>query len=485
MTTNLLINVPLKYWQDFQDALAKAMDVNLYVIDNEGNLFSSFSQEMEICKNVNNNCKKVCNNNCITFYKKLIHSLNKINKYKCPYGANIFIYPLRTPVQNIGYLVISPLESASLCTKEKETAFIAKSQYIYKTVDEVLKSNLEKNLLGLQRLTLNSIYEISRLLTLMVDLNKVIGLIINSLVIIYNVKMVFIGLHERDKIKILQAKGEQGDQLANRELPKDHPLITKLTSRIEPSIIKAAELKSFVGLDINLPPDDEAIIYPLWSLSNFLGVLCLVFSPETEDVIENKSINIYANFASIALANAMYVKELKIETQLEPLTSLYNKQTIYEILDKELRKAAILNKPLSIIMIDIDDFKRYNDTFGHLAGDTVLQKTGEIIKASIRGGDYTGRYGGEEFLVILPDTNEQDAVKIAERIRRKMETCSFAGRKVTISHGVAVAENADSAESLIDKADKALYEAKRLGKNRVSLWKNDFKEKQKNFMKLI
>lgn len=122
-----------------------------------------------------------------------------------------------------------------------------------------------------------------------------------------------------------------------------------------------------------------------------------------------------------------------------------------------------------VIFLDIDNFKSYNDTFGHVAGDVVLQKTADIIKNSIRTVDIVGRYGGEEFVIILPGTKEEGAVAVAERIRKSIEMYPFPHRKVTASLGIALAKNSDSVDSLLERADQSLYQAKRQGKNRFFL----------------
>ncbi|WP_271629224.1 GGDEF domain-containing protein [Caldicellulosiruptor sp. DIB 104C] len=124
---------------------------------------------------------------------------------------------------------------------------------------------------------------------------------------------------------------------------------------------------------------------------------------------------------------------------------------------------------MAVIFLDIDDFKAYNDTFGRVAGDVMVQKTAEIIKNSIRTVDIAGRFGCEEFVIILPGTDEEGAVAVAERIRKAIENYPFPHRKVTASIGITLAKNTDSVESLLERADRALYQAKREGKNRCCL----------------
>jgi diguanylate cyclase (GGDEF)-like protein len=143
-----------------------------------------------------------------------------------------------------------------------------------------------------------------------------------------------------------------------------------------------------------------------------------------------------------------------------------------EVLTKEVARAERYQRPLALLMIDVDHFKRYNDTCGHLAGDEVLRKIATIFRRCTRESDCVGRYGGEEFLIILPETVGDDAGRIAERIRSHLaeEDFPFGPQKlrITISGGIAsFPRNGRSPESLLKSADAALYEAKNRGRNRV------------------
>ncbi len=156
------------------------------------------------------------------------------------------------------------------------------------------------------------------------------------------------------------------------------------------------------------------------------------------------------------------------------LTDLYNHKYIMETLAIEAARCLRYNHPFSLLMIDIDDFKQYNDGHGHLAGDEVLRGVAAVLRESLRAGDYAARYGGEEFLILLPETGLEDADRSAERIRSRVEERKLGARGnaagITVSVGVAsFPENGNDPEDLISKADTAMYEAKRAGRNRVRL----------------
>lgn len=155
------------------------------------------------------------------------------------------------------------------------------------------------------------------------------------------------------------------------------------------------------------------------------------------------------------------------------LTRRYLELFVHEQIDRSLN----LNYEFSTIMIDIDKFKGINDTYGHRTGDVVLRNLCRVIMKSIRHGDVIGRYGGEEFLIVLPNTGIEEAFKIAERIRNKIEEAKLMGdkRMVTVSLGVSTYPlHASSYEELIEKADQALYEAKNSGRNRTRIWNESY-----------
>lgn len=160
-------------------------------------------------------------------------------------------------------------------------------------------------------------------------------------------------------------------------------------------------------------------------------------------------------------------KKLITESLTDPLTGILNRRAILEELSQRMNHHLYDFEHLSILMLDIDFFKKINDNYGHIVGDKVLIKVSEIISQLIRGFDTVGRYGGEEFLVILPNTNSENAYKAAERIRKKIEETEFDDiEHLTVSIGFTSYAD-ESIESLINKADQNLYEAKRTGRNKV------------------
>jgi diguanylate cyclase len=168
------------------------------------------------------------------------------------------------------------------------------------------------------------------------------------------------------------------------------------------------------------------------------------------------------------------LEAIRAESLTDPLTGLGNRKYFDRSIDAAVQNALANGEPLSLLMFDIDHFKSFNDSYGHLTGDQVLRLVGMSLKQTIKGQDITARYGGEEFAVVLPNTALRQALTVADHIRRavmakelkKKSTGEILGR-VTISVGVSMLKPGDDTDSLIERADACLYAAKRNGRNRV------------------
>jgi diguanylate cyclase (GGDEF)-like protein len=149
------------------------------------------------------------------------------------------------------------------------------------------------------------------------------------------------------------------------------------------------------------------------------------------------------------------------------LTGLRNHRAMQDALTEAVRRSGADGKPVSVALLDVDHFKKFNDSFGHQEGDVVLRKTAAILLEAVRGGDIVARYGGEEFCVILPNTDEKSAMSVCERIRADIEGAPWTLRSVTVSIGVTTGLNVMDTQDFLKQADQALYEAKAAGRNCV------------------
>jgi diguanylate cyclase len=168
------------------------------------------------------------------------------------------------------------------------------------------------------------------------------------------------------------------------------------------------------------------------------------------------------------------LEAVRTESLTDPLTSLANRKYFDQSLDKLIAQSAASGEPLALILSDIDHFKAFNDTYGHLTGDQVLRLVALAVKQNVKGQDIAARFGGEEFAVILPSSALRAALTVAEHVRRSVMTKELMKRstgehlgRVTVSIGVAGFKKGETAQSLIERADACLYTAKRLGRNRV------------------
>ncbi|MDR2898656.1 MAG: GGDEF domain-containing protein [Spirochaetaceae bacterium] len=225
---------------------------------------------------------------------------------------------------------------------------------------------------------------------------------------------------------------------------------------------------------------NPSLIVPLKTRTYINGVLIL---GERLDIGEELSFSEYekehilniASLVAIVVGNAALLEM----TTTDMMTHLKLKHYFYSVLIGRLEESSKRKIPLSILMLDIDFFKRFNDSYGHACGDVVLQRVAALIQEGVRSQDLAARYGGEEFVVMLNDTNAEDALGIAERIRTAIEDMDIAyeGQHLTLTISVGISEynpyTKPNAKVLVDRADKALYESKRNGRNRTTVAEPD------------
>ncbi|MDR3135144.1 MAG: GGDEF domain-containing protein [Deltaproteobacteria bacterium] len=167
------------------------------------------------------------------------------------------------------------------------------------------------------------------------------------------------------------------------------------------------------------------------------------------------------------ISNAL--NSFKKKALFDSMTKLYNRGSFMEILQEQVEKFGAYTPTMALFIIDVDNFKSVNDTLGHLVGDSVLVQVSELLRTSLRKNDYPARFGGDEFIVVAPDTNIDQSHKLAEKLRHRIQTHDFntGDIPVTISVGYTTYRAGETIENYIRRADKALYDAKQMGRNVV------------------
>lgn len=230
---------------------------------------------------------------------------------------------------------------------------------------------------------------------------------------------------------------------------------------------------------IKLLKAEEVVVIPLKAKDKVNGVILAdnFITKKTITKDDMRMLTMLANQAGLAIENSQLYEKTVMRTHTDSLTELWNHGYFQFILQTELDKAKASGYALSLIMLDIDDFKVYNDTLGHQAGDQILKNLAKLLKDQSRKIDYVCRYGGEEFTVVLPQTDKKTAFLIAERFRLDIEKFGFSHeevlpqKKITVSVGITTfPEDGSSSSELIFNCDKALYKAKDKGKNNTAVF---------------
>jgi diguanylate cyclase (GGDEF)-like protein/putative nucleotidyltransferase with HDIG domain len=270
----------------------------------------------------------------------------------------------------------------------------------------------------------------------------------------------------------------EGEPITSIKLVKDSPIINWLTREDKPLsrelIDVAPEFKELSEVERkSLDGPGIGLLFPIKSKGNLIGILALSkkqsggsYSTDDMDLLVT-----VASEAGVVMENAQLYAKAKERAHTDELTGLFNHRYFHERLDEEISRCSRFGDIFSLLFLDMDLFKAYNDIYGHLAGDDMLKQIGQYIKSSIRGIDMAFRYGGDEFTVILPQASLEDSCKVAERIRKRIEVeMDSKGAPLTCSLGIASwPTDGVMREEIIQAADASLYYAKQMGRNRICL----------------
>ncbi|WP_051585942.1 sensor domain-containing diguanylate cyclase [Caldanaerobius polysaccharolyticus] len=321
---------------------------------------------------------------------------------------------------------------------------------------------------------LKALYDMLSIINSRLDVNQVGEAIIDAIsnVVNFSGVAIFLGKGESELEIVAWDMGEV--EHCDTKVATDKEFVQTLLRIDEPAIIDCCNDKdSLLCSYFNFK---SCMIVPLVQNIKTIGAILLfhdyqnAFSKENLDIV-----TMISRQGAIALYNAKLYREMTQKSITDPITKLYNRRYFTDIIKDIVEICQREDLNVSLIMIDIDYFKRVNDTYGHLIGDEVIKELASRIKMCTRGDDIVARYGGEEFVVVLPSLDEQQAYTIAERIRKEIAarpfTTSAGELHVTVSAGICeYPAKADSLERLIANADRALYMAKARGRNKVIIY---------------
>jgi diguanylate cyclase (GGDEF)-like protein len=318
---------------------------------------------------------------------------------------------------------------------------------------------------------LEAINAVARQTTAVVDLDELLTVVCHVLLEWFRVDHVAVLLVEGDTLRLRAHEGHltssfsmgamlsPGAGLAARALNTGRSVIENDVTNVEGYVAGFAETQS-------------EICVPLIFFGEKLGVLALDSARKNAfDAEDKQPLESVADICAAAIQNASNFDRMKQLAYVDGLTGIHNRRFFEMRVVEELERAGRFQGRMSAIMVDIDNFKKLNDEFGHLLGDEILRSVSSILKQQLRKMDMVCRYGGDEFAILVPETTGSNAVRVAEKLRRQIETHDFPGvpRPVTISCGVAdYPTHGVTRDEVVAAADTALYTAKQAGRNRVA-----------------
>lgn len=424
--------------RDFFIKNFKTERVDIYIYDEKLNLLKDFSKEW-------------MNPDFENKTSELNKIYDEISTSKYVQKNDILYYHLPQMGKSIGFIKITGTKNDRLFD------FLHTASYIIsiKIQNVVLAENMQKNI-DFHELMRN----IAKIIETQYELSYIIPLIGEMIDKFMSNLLVYIFVKNNSKFELLWPSD-----------CKDKKLICEVNSLSEKS-------------DYKLINNSKTGIFPMVNENRLLGCIAAKSMCGELCEVDISYLEQLAKQSSATINRAIVYAEILKHATLDALTGFYNRRQLEERIKQETAKAKRQKTPLCAIMTDIDFFKRVNDIYGHAAGDLVLKTVSKTIRSQLREYDIAGRYGGEEFVILLPFTKTDEAVMVAERLRKAIENKKIDISKVnldtpnkiinvTISSGIYELKNSDAADKLLKKADKALYEAKETGRNKVVVNSNE------------
>ena len=507
----------LSLWREFQEGLSSILDIPIYLYDSNGVMISGSARESRLCKAVRATAKG--SYLCGDEYRRAVTQVlekDKIYVYKC--HANQYFFAIPVHINPDCSLVVAGGQTYLSGNEDKDfregTAGLGLDEQTLLSLKGGLKTIPPKSIFTIPNIVANLSVPFLKGLYLRTSHESPKGRVLDNrrLKGFYALEEVYRSIApvlnreelydtilmksselvgaERGSLMILDNKNKLLSVKASKGL--DRSIADGLRVKVGEGISGAIAAKGIPVMVENIESEVPSwknrpryktksfISIPLKLDTRVIGVINMS-DKATGEAFSEEDLHMllsFANFASIALERGAYYsmsEELKMLSMTDHLTGLFNRRYFRERLFEEVERVKRHNECFSAFIIDIDNFKSFNDKYGHLAGDEILKGVARSIRDAVRSMDVVSRYGGEEFAVILPHTNKKDSYVIAERIRKSVAEYrpTVEGMKEwpTISLGVAeFPVDASNIDDLVNKADRAMYLAKRMGKNRVVVY---------------
>lgn len=325
---------------------------------------------------------------------------------------------------------------------------------------------------------LEIINEFSRQISSSLNTQQVIHLLSAAIQNAVEADTYYVGIREGDEIRF-DLFYDEGEYFTDKRVRLDGTLsgwvITNKRELFLPDLRQETDLPGVQVVVLGKQKSNLSWMgVPIFG-SGISGVLVVAsYQPNAFDHADIELLSNLARHASLALDNTVRHGQVELQSQIDSLTGVYNHGYFLKLLEQQAEEARLLHRPLSLIMLDVDYFKQYNDTYGHLAGDEILTNLCSTIRRYLKKIDSVGRWGGEEFIISLPGATGEQALQVAQRIRQSMSVLLIQNQQAgtipipTVSQGVAVfPDEAGDIMQLIDLADRRLYIAKERGRNQV------------------
>ena len=353
---------------------------------------------------------------------------------------------------------------------------------------KVNEENITTQLHSYKRLynQMKMISKVGQRFTASLEIDETLDMIYGQVNQLVSADIVGLGMRKKSGKFLYKAYGANGNILdVNRTLYDKAVALGKFTIQQEDNIIvNDGNFGKYFNLikDFNYNPVEKGGIQSaLFTRLKIDGVsmgMIGVGNYSKNAYTENdlRSLQVLGSYIAVALRNAELFNEVTYFAMYDTLTGIYNRGTVLRLAKEQFLKNNVVDEDTAIIMLDIDHFKTINDRYGHVFGDTVLKELGTILKQGVRSNDFLGRYGGEEFIVVLNNVSLEIAAKIAERLHSSVKGYEFVNDNkervpITVSSGVYLCHRDEEFETGIKRADKALYDAKIQGRNRVVIYK--------------